>query len=570
MSYDPPVKLYYAANNESTSEDCRLVPAPQISISPEIYYANNIAIGYTFNVTLNGYATSLDLRNPAPSAIFSDTLESIQNIKNLFFVNNGTLLITNNGSEILKGTGGIVKSIQFEESDNQWINYAPYTIELELNELNIGSCGGAPSFACGNIPEGIVETPELVDMTKYKIKSFEDSWSITLDENIYSSHSGIDNQYFNLEYNVSAIGKHYFNGQNLLPAWEQAKNFCQDRLTKQINSLTDQCLDGETTEGCEGTTLSNAFITSDGNGILSEINLDSSYDIFNESASVEASEAEGSFKINYKSIIKKRGSAEKAIHTFIVTKKISDDENGKIISYNISGSIQGLIPGALIRKESHLKLPSYGTVIESTTFNGDSKYSNAYSYYISNVGDNKTLLVDFVRDKINNNDINITYAGLGISGCSDPTTAPDRCTSFSLTHDNIKGIISYEAEYDGSKILSLIDKIPIKTYSLSIEEPLPMTAEFIIPGRSGGPVIQLLDIETPRKYTLSVEGLETPNLCNTTNISSLVSGACNGDYAIDSVGIPNIDLGTVFLIEEKYKKGFNGTYTLNRTYIEYE
>jgi len=569
MSYNPLVKLYYYPDNSSPEESTRLVPAPQISISPEIYYANNIAIGYTFNVTLNGYATSLDLRNPVSSGGFSDTLQSIQNIKNLFFINNGTLFITNNDSEILKGTGGIVKSIQFEESDNAWVNYAPYTIELELNELNIGSCGGTtPTFNCGTIPSGIVESRELVDMTKYKIKSFEDSWSITLDENIYSSYSGIDNQYFNLEYSVSAVGKHYFNDKNLLPAWEQAKNFCQDRLIKQINNLTDSCLDKTPSEGCDGKTLSDAFTTSE--GILSEISLDDKYDIFNESATVEASEAEGSFKINYKSIIKKRGIVENAIHTFVITKKLSDNDNGKIISYNVTGSVQGLIPGGLIRQESNLKLPSFGTVIESADFQGNSKYDNAYNYYKSNVGDNKTLLVDFVRDKINNNDINITYAGLGISGCSDPTTVPDRCTSFSLTHDNIKGTISYEAEYDGSKILSLIDKIPIKTYSLSIEEPLPMMAEFIIPGRSGGPVIQLLDIETPRKYTLSVEGLEAPNLCNTTNISSLVSGACNGDYTIDSVGIPNIDLGTVFLIEEKYKKGFNGTYTLNRTYIEYE
>jgi hypothetical protein len=563
MSYDPPVKLYYAANNESTSEDCRLVPAPQISISPEIYYANNIAIGYTFNVTLNGYATSLDLRNPAPSAIFSDTLESIQNIKNLFLVNNGTLTITNGASTILKGTGGLVKSIQFEESENNWINYAPYTIEIEFNELNIGSCGGAPSFACGNIPEGIVETPELVDMTKYKIKSFEDSWSITLDENIYSSYSGIDNQYFNLEYSVSSVGKHYFNDKNLLPAWEQAKNFCQDRLIKQINNLTDNCLDKNPSEGCDGKTLSGAFTTSE--GILSEISLDDKYDIFNESATVEASEAEGSFKINYKSIIKKRGIVENAIHTFVITKKLSDNDNGKIISYNVTGSVQGLIPGGLIRQESNLKLPSFGTVIESADFQGNSKYDNAYNYYKSNVGDNKNLLEDFIKNKAN-----ITYGALGFSGCDEADEAPEKCSSFVLTHDISKGIVSYDAEYDGSKMLSLINKTPIKTYSLSIEEPVPIIAEFIVPGRAAGSVVQLLDIDSPRKYTLSVEGMESPASCNTKDISSLVSAACDGSYAIDSVGIPNIDLGTVFLIEEKYKKGFNGTYTLNRTYIEYE
>ena len=85
MSYNPLVKVYYLKGAESEGPANRLVPAPKISIDPEMYYANDTIIGYTYNVSLNGYATSLDLTSP-PSGTpgFGDVLESIQKVKNIF------------------------------------------------------------------------------------------------------------------------------------------------------------------------------------------------------------------------------------------------------------------------------------------------------------------------------------------------------------------------------------------------------------------------------------------------------------------------------------------------------
>jgi hypothetical protein len=565
MSYNPSVKLYYLPqdNNASTSDSYRLVPAPQINITPEIYYANNIAIGYTYNVTLEGYATSLDLRNPSPSSSFNETLSSIQNIKNLFFITNGTLLITNDGKDVIKGTGGILKSMEFQESDNNWVNYAPYTIQIEFNELLLGSCSGAITpFNCINLPSGIVSSPELVDMTKYKIKSFEDNWSINLDENIYNAYSGINNNYFSVEYTINAVGKNYINyiNNNLLPSWEQAKNFVQDRLGKQIKNLTLSCLDSKSDDGCSnGVPLSSVFAA--GDGILSNINLNNGYDIFNENITIQASESDGSFSATYKALIKEDGENNNAIHTFNVTKKISDNDSGKIISYNAQGTIQGLVIGGLIKGSGVLSLPSSGIILQNTESRGNSKYSRALDYY-DTIGDSKNLKDNFISQKLQ-----INYLGLGISGCGNPSGVPP-CTSFSLTHDYTQGIISYNIEYDSLNVLSRMSGVPIKTYSLSIEEPVPMIAEFIVPGRSGGPIFQLLDIETPRKYFLSVDGLEKPAICNTFDIESLVSSGCDNRFDISTSGIPVLNFSGCFLAEEKYKKGFNGTYTLTRTYIE--
>ncbi|MFM7796210.1 MAG: hypothetical protein ACKO7N_05535, partial [Candidatus Nitrosotenuis sp.] len=209
MTYDPLVKLYYTPNNEPLSEEYRIVPAPQLSINPDIYYANDIVIGYTYLVNIDGYATGLDLRSPSPSEPSLDqTLEAIKKIKKLFSINNGTLIITHNDQEILRANGGITKNISFSNSEKNWVNYAPYSVNIEFNELATGVCDGpTPVINCTNIPQGIVPSPQLIDMQKYRISSFKDGWSINLDENIFIKN----NEYFNVEYNVSAVGKHYFH-----------------------------------------------------------------------------------------------------------------------------------------------------------------------------------------------------------------------------------------------------------------------------------------------------------------------------------------------------------------------
>ncbi|NCA30619.1 MAG: hypothetical protein EBS93_07875, partial [Chitinophagia bacterium] len=57
--YDTRVEVYYCKQNESPLPEHRIAPAPAISIVPEIYYVNDNVTGYTYNITLNGYANAL-------------------------------------------------------------------------------------------------------------------------------------------------------------------------------------------------------------------------------------------------------------------------------------------------------------------------------------------------------------------------------------------------------------------------------------------------------------------------------------------------------------------------------
>lgn len=576
MGYDSSVKLYYVPDNVNADDQYRIVPAPLIEINPELYYANNMVAGYTFNITLNGNATSIDRSKQnllEDSEIgFNTTLASVQKIKNLFNIVNGKLIVTDGNKTVLIATGGLTKSINFTQSDNNWVNYAPYTIALEFNEVSLSdNCNtGTVGITCGDIPYGIQPSSNIIDITKYKIKSFNDSWSLSLDNNIYNNYDNISNEYFTISYNISAIGKHYFNGLNLLSSWEQAKNFCQDRLYTQISNLTHGVLDSPPGDGCttDGRTLASICDTCGNYPALEDIDITSDYGIFNETITINISESDGSAELQYSALIKKTDTENplNAIHTYSITKNITNKES-KIVSYSVDGNIQGLVSGGLIKGAGMFEIPSNGAVIVAKSEAKSSKYDEALSAY-SSVGDDNGLDSKFIQDKLK-----ITFGSFGInaSECKDFDSSKSPVpTSFTLTHDYDNGIIKYNANFDGSQICSQVNKKSLQVASITIEDPTPMIAEFIIPGRADGPIIQILDINKPRKYTLSIEGMVNPEFCSSKDITDLVTKACQDKFAIDSGNIPiNFDSDDKYILtEEKYSKASDGTYNLSRQYIE--
>lgn len=330
------------------TNDHRLLPAPMISIQPEIYYANETPIGYTYNITLDGYATSVDLNQGIiPTGVndsFNKTLGSIQKVKNIFSFNNGILTVLEASHDpvvkdkiILRASGCIIRNLNFEENENNWVNYSKYKVNLEANEINFVSCSGTgETFGCKDgqppaLPSGIInaDSPNLLDMKKYKIKSFRDGWTINLTNNIYNSYiiSGVNNQYhFNndyidIEYTVTANGKHYTNFKSdneiyVTPAWEQAKNFCQNRVYKVVDRLIQDLLvvnninEAQELFGSRSGNYDSIFYSP--TGVVDSFNNNisatsgNSFGVYNEKITCETSESDGSFTATYKAIVKKK------------------------------------------------------------------------------------------------------------------------------------------------------------------------------------------------------------------------------------------------------------------------
>jgi hypothetical protein len=608
------------------TKDRRLLPAPLISITPEIYYANDTPIGYTYLIDLDGYATAIDLNaGIIPTGVadsFEKTLGAIQKVKNVFSFNNGILTIleavqdpTQFDKVIMRASGCIVRGLNFEANDNNhWVNYSKYQVQLEANEINFVSCSGTgQTFGCENgnlkaLPSGLInaDSPSLIDMVKYKVKSFNDSWNFTLNDNIYNIYSlsgnnftdvfNLNNNYFDIQYTVSANGKHYTNFKNdsevyLIPAWEQAKNFCQDRLYKVVNRLTqDLLVINNTNEAQElfaarsGDLLDGIFYSP--SGISDSFNTTvqssgSTFGIYNESVSCETSESDGTFSATYKAIVKKKNTINNdkiksnCITNITSSRQVSDDGKDREVTITVNGSVQGLVEGGIIRTSGVLYLPASGKLFGNTlspSFPTSGKYEAALIGYNTIAG----------RSGISENlakSLSITYSGLNVdSSCADllPQDVP-LAASHSVTHDYSNGIINFTTNYNSKKACQGRTTGNILTnYTITIDDPIPRIAEFVIPGRKSGPIIQRIGTDTPRYITLNIEGYDHNAGC--VDPKNIIENICaNGIVLPENSGFP---LKMIFddntkkgmkMIENKYS--FNradGSYSLVRKYLSYD
>jgi hypothetical protein len=556
MSYDPNVTVTYG--------DGRLVPAPQVNFSTELVYANDTIAGYSYIVTLSGYATALDLSSDVNNEYGLEVISKrIENIRNIFSFNGKNLLVTNkNNINIMECRGGTVRSISFDESNNNWVNYAPYRIEIEFSEILINGCSVSSAVPCSTLSiDSNGTAPNLIDIAKYKIRSFNDSWSFNLSDQAYNSYGIFKNQYIDVEYTVSAIGKHFYNtSNNVLPAWEQAKNFVQDRIHSQVNGLIGSILNRSAgSDGCDASKTLQQLHSIAAPGGIDGI-ASGTHKVYNETITCEASEAEGSFSATYKAILKYNDGnslTDNCIHTFNKTRNTQNTAGRISASISVQGNIVGLIPGGLIKSPVSLRLPKDGKLlfVENSTA---TKYNSALS-----------VLRGGVLNSSGNDLSDTMKTTLGVSlqellvtsGCSGSPKA----SSFSTTHQYADGSIGYSAEYNTDRACS--GDQSYRNISISVEDRIPIVAEFIIPGRANGPIIQRIGPSTPRRINVTIEGVTTPDCCPT-NLSNRVNGACQGGLVLP-IDIPGINIAGLKLVQNQETiNSIDGSYVINRSYID--
>lgn len=563
MSYNPDTKIYYnpASDPDSTDNANRLVPGPRLSIEQEYIYANDIVIGYNYLINIDGYCTSLDMRDPPQ---FIGVPAAIKTVKNIFNKNGGVLLVKNGDKTVLKAKGGTIQSINFQESANNWVNYAEYSIQISFNELELSECDASILISCGDIPTGIdyVASSNLLDMQQYKVKSFNDSWSINADENIYNAYDHSNdakfrNEHFSITYTINCTGKHYFDDSNLIPAWEQAKNFCQYRLYNEVSKLINDIVQRTSLNQCAPTkTFDDVFGTSGIGGLLSGLS-ESDYDVFNEIIDCKTSEADGSFTATYNALVKRTNtttySDPRSLHTFRIGKTIQNDGPQKNIVFSIDGNIQGLIKGGLINSPNILEFPNNGSIFLSNEPTS-SKYNNALLAYNKIISDGilKGPFIDLLG-------INMEALEVDCPGTSYPPPI-----NHSATHNYGEGTISYKAEYNSNKACagnSLYNNITI-----NIDEPIPVVAEFIIPGRGDkGPIIQKFPAKTSRKISVSIEGRTDPECCH--DPGAVFQQLCQNGIALPT-GIPASGITNLIIVEDTHNfNAMDGSFTINRGYV---
>lgn len=583
-------KIYYGPNGNKTAQ-YMLVPAPTINIGKELAYANDTIVGYTYTVNLQGYISNYrhtdDSIKPENDPDYNTkniqkVLGGIEIVRKILSRNGSNLTILDaTGSTVILCKGGTLRSLNFDETENNWSVYAQYSATIEFNEIEFMG----ETVACGSSDiDASSKSPNLVNLDTTKIKSFTDGWTFSVTEQSFDyvrlTENGknlqIQNMIINASYNINVTGKNYYVNDQLVPAHEQARLFAQKRLYDRVTQLVvgnTSNLFKVTTDNnavpCGSDTLNSIHIP--GSGILGNI----TYLPHNENVNCEISESDGTFSANYSCTLKSKAtgmthSAQSVIHT-VSRSRNREAQSASRDNYTISieGTIQGLVLGGLIYSGGNFSLPSNGSFVILGT-DSVNKYSNALSFY-NTIGNDEDL-IDAYKDILG---ISFTELNVAPSNCSGLPAYP-KPTSFNLTRNFIEGNISYTAEYSSTNACNT-DGEQIRSISITTENPVPVLAEFIVPNgepprfvlgqATAGTIIQDINTVTAKKISITIEGRKQKTRVCCHDINTIISNVACSDIELPStVKLPDPSL-YVLTQKSRTENKMEGTFNISLSYM---
>jgi len=576
-------KIFYTNAEGATpvfNSTTQIVPAPLIAVSTEVDYAsdtNQVVVGHRHILTLTGRATAfrkLSENDDYGPIIIEKVLDNLNSIKSVLSKMGGSLYVKNDqDQDIMICIGAKLISFNVSESTNNWKAFAEYVAEIEFQAINyVGD-----DYECLNFIFSSSDSPNAVDVSKYKLKEYNESYDVNIQEDLYSFIDKTDigedldmnNHFIEFTYTVEATGKNFFVQDQLLPAWEHAKNFAQDKLFSRINSLAGVLgLSGDV--ACEAQdSLSTIHKLNSSNGILS--NLASSYGLYNEEISCETSESDGTFSAAYKCIIQKNSTTFKNTNSRHTISKSIDYEktNTFVKKISITGNIEGLISGGIVFANNGLfKLPQSGNLIV-TGNNVQNKYTNALSTLNTILNSEKNDLISTLKEKLG-----ITQEGLEVldTSCSSISIDDIKPIILNLAHNPFAGTINYVAEYSSNFSCG---ESEFNSIAISVTNPVVVYNTFVIPGARGttniGTVLQNLGTKTAQRINFTIQGqndLLKKCCLNSTNINSIYTNICQ-DISIPNSLIDKLPDPTIYVLTAKTKTTnfLDGSYTINLGYL---
>lgn len=604
--YKPDIKVFYGS---SLTSSYRLIPAPNISISIEYNYSNDSIIGYSYIFNISGLATALDLRNIEYGGSYTEpthynlgaVVDHIHKLRSILSQNGQVLYVVDGSTNaiFLQARGGILRSFSFDESNNNWTQSASYSASIEFSSVDFMSSVESCESVFLDPLSFPVGTAGIVDINDFKIKSFTDSWSFDFGETeSYSRIKNIDsggnlninNSTFNIQYTINAVGKHFYvyptSSPLLVPAWEQAKNFVQNRLYNQVTNLINNVLKNPYTTCVSADGLNDINIPGS-SGLLSSLG-DSSYKIFNEEISCDTSESDGSFSATYSATVRSlRGSSlwthSASTHSIEKSIQTTNTNGSKIKTISLNGTIEGLIEGGLIRINKVLQLPSYGSITLLSNIT-DNKYNNAKivldkiysdSDYDGGQGscgkrDLKPAfknILGITKEELEDKEASASECEQSEDDCV--MTDPPHPSSFNLTHDYMNGTITYSIEYTSTDgVCSNSGGLKFNQISIQTNKPNKVIATFNIPNSNECPTIQELGTFTSKTVSVTISGTDSSCTGKPKDIdfgNLILCGTCDSDEYLP-VKVPLT--GNFILTQKQYTRNpVDGSFTISLGYI---
>ena len=536
-------------------------PVPVVDISYSFNNnGNDLAESVTTNVTLIGKILrwpegqnigGVDTNKAMPG--FSGIIAGVSGLRKIFTDDPYGVLKFKCGSEILHEISGLrVRDIQINNTEDNWVQTADYTISLEGSERLWSGSGD--------------------DAIEAFVTERQDTWNIEpLDDNTYTS------------FNKSVTGKYEYSNPKLNrppgagptsfsapggPSSEthslQIINIPQFRITRRLSAkgsvrpndptgkISRSELYNENTKPYvfAKTWVENmakkSFQTSDISNNSSPYfknPFDQTLFAFNHNRTINIDIYNGTYEINDTWLAMPSGVP----YTETYTLETSTGED-YIRTVRVAGSIVGLAisnqglmtnSGVLVSGtgnggdiDSQLRLDAYNVNAQSNanTYNSldivsppafgspssnllsqsisSIKYDNARNAWLEHI---KPMLYRRACLAVNSSDRTITYTP---SYTTNPPTIPNNPIYSKETllstipintsegHDPRKGTINYSYEY--STRLTIISGVISENISVNYDNPVDSTTELNIIGRALGPIIQRTGRSLPRK-TISVE-----------------------------------------------------------------
>jgi|TARA_B100001094_G_scaffold332667_1_gene405753 hypothetical protein len=441
-----------------------LDPAPFVSLSTDQYRVGELIVGGVLSVSLNGtiYTAS------ASSGGFSNIAGKANNILNSVGSSGDcvNININCNGTVLVNGFGTI-RSVSVEEGpDPTWTKLATYNIEIEMYHNN-GQLAVKPNTAAGSY----VTTNEIIKDVSESVTLNVDNDGFAVDD---ANGTKAGRAHAKYSFSISATG---------------GSVGCKGQLSQKTGI--------EAAEEVVKRRISSISSGSIGTGLGSPSELTSQLNTYHSGSkklhvrNVDADPINGSMTVSGDIILRPSGCTHpEAFIDITVDSRADSSQVGRTVT--VSGTVEGLY--------SH----DFNSIITNGTFHshGADRLGSAEGVYNSIKGSFESMAQTYLEGILNDTS-DCTNGGL--LGICETIVTPAECNlrevNKSVTRNFGQGTVSFTHEYSTARNCS-IPGAAKTDIEISHTYPTDVFAEFTIPFRGGGPLLQSLGTTT--KETISV------------------------------------------------------------------
>lgn len=431
-------------------------PIPLFTMNKEIIKTGGqYTLGTKIVVTLNGtLLTQVDSSTDDGTGIDVITT-SINKLKNAFNEDYGEFTLDCNGT-IYKGYP-IVRSLDFNHRDDNYVRLADYTIVLEFNRFDDQGKDGFESHGYKQGKTG--QDNEETDLTSYGLLSASDEISIEW----YNASDGGTLTFFGVEKpsivsiqrSLSAQGMGMSNkvAGDDLSAEERARKWIMDQ------------------------------IDSDSDGIKGLFCVD--YNLISEVRTATSNKLEGNCSTNITYLLSK-DSNKRYVESFDASVDRSADS--PLTTITINGSIQGFAD------------IDYGTSVDVSDCNNPTNNKSAMDYASEGWNDIKDKLYTRAQTLFDSLEAHATLS---------KGTLRNAVLSDSLGYNTEGGTLTYSRSYNNREDFYYDDALT-ETISYNVSNGTDVYASLTVLGRANGPLFQNMGTKTAETRDLAIDAIVQP------------------------------------------------------------